>query len=139
MASSITIMMSVSNPQVNSYYAPDNEEHAELLKWVNETLPPQYPRAAHFPSSFMSGEVILLLVKHLSGIEPNPPVPSSAFAPDATGLPNVEGLLAMGETVIDAGVDSAGVSLNEIRAGDVQAITHLLETVRSWARQKGYA
>ncbi|BEI83227.1 hypothetical protein CcaverHIS002_0310950 [Cutaneotrichosporon cavernicola] len=125
---------------VNSYYGqPETEEQAELLKWVNQTLPPQYPRAAHFPSSFMSGEVILLLVKHLSGIEPNPPVPSSAFAPDATGLPNVEGLLAMGETVIDAGVDSAGVSLNEIRAGDVQAITHLLETVRSWAQQKGYA
>lgn len=130
----------LAKQQVNSsYYAPENEEHAELLKWVNDTLPPQYPRAAHFPSSFMSGEVILLLVKHLSGVEPNPPVPSSAFAPDATGLPNVEGLLAMGETVIDAGVDSAGVSLNEIRAGDVQAITHLLETVRSWARQKGYA
>ncbi|KAL1413569.1 hypothetical protein Q8F55_001343 [Vanrija albida] len=134
-----TAERSAGRPSIGSYYPPEDEHQAELLTWVNKTLPPQYPRAAQFPNSFISGEVIFLLVKHLSGIEPKPPVPSSAFAPDPTGYPNVEGLFAMMDGVIDAGIDSAGVSLNDVRAGDATAITNLLDSVRSWARTKGVA
>jgi len=109
------------------------------MAWVNQVLPPQYPRAAYFPNSFISGEVIFLIVKHLSGIEPNPPLPPSAFSRDSTGQPNVEGLFAMMDCVIDAGIDSAGVSLNEIRAGDANAVATLLNSVRTWARARGIA
>lgn len=131
--------VSQSRPSVASYYPPEDEHHAELLNWVNATLPAQYPRAAQFPNSFISGEVIFLVVKHLSGIEPKPPVPPSAFARDATGQPNVEGLFAMMDCVIDAGIDSAGVSLNEVRAGDPNAIATLLDSVRNWAVPRGLA
>jgi hypothetical protein len=128
-----------NNPQIASYYPPDDEHHADLMQWVNMVLPPQYPRAAYFPNSFISGEVIFLIVKHLSGIEPSQPLPPSAFARDSTGQPNVEGLFAMMDCVIDAGIDSAGVSLNEIRAGDPAAIATLLDSVRAWAKEKGVA
>lgn len=108
------------------------------MQWVNRTLPPQYPRVAHWPNSFVSGEVIFLIVKHLAGLEPVPPVPASAFSPDQSGLANVDGLFAMMDIVIDAGIDSAGVSLNDIRAGDAHAITQLLQGVRGWAAQRGF-
>lgn len=133
---SVSLLFSTSNPQIASYYPPEDEHHAELMNWVNTILPPQYPRAAYFPNSFISGEVIFLIVKHLSGVEPNPPLSPNAFARDATGQPNVEGLFAMMDCVIDAGIDSAGVSLNEIRAGDPSAIATLLDSVRAWATKR---
>lgn len=128
-----------SNSQIASYYPPEDEHHAELMQWVNTVLPQQYPRAAYFPNSFISGEVIFLIVKHLSGVEPNPPLSATAFNRDPNGQPNVEGLFAMMDCVIDAGIDSAGVSLNEIRAGDAAAVATLLDSVRAWAHAKGVA
>ncbi|EJT49524.1 phospholipid binding protein [Trichosporon asahii var. asahii CBS 2479] len=132
---------STGRPSIASYYPPDddpNPQAADLMQWVNRTLPPQYPRVAHWPNSFVSGEVIFLIVKHLAGLEPVPPVPASAFSPDQSGLANVDGLFAMMDIVIDAGIDSAGVSLNDIRAGDAHAITQLLQGVRGWAAQRGF-
>jgi hypothetical protein len=138
--SSITlVLLPVTNsPQIaRTSYPPENKDHADLLMWVNTVLPAEYPRAAYFPNSFISGEVIFLLVKHLSGLEPAAPLSPDAFSRDANGQPNVEGLFAMMDCVIDAGIDSAGVSLNEVRAGDANAIATLLESVRSWARSQG--
>lgn len=103
-----------------------------LVEWVNQTLPQQYPRASSLPGSFVSGEVIFLLVRSLSGIEPNPPVPPNAFAPEG-GKPGVSGLFAMMDLLIDAGVDTAGVSLNDIREGDHDSIVRLLESVKGWS------
>lgn len=104
---------------------------SDLLSWVNANLPAQYPRAASLPGSFVSGEVIFLLVRALSGIEPNPPVPPNAFAPEG-GKPGVSGLFAMMDLLIDAGVDTVGVSLNDIREGDTESIVRLLKSVKSW-------
>jgi len=113
-----------------------HESYDELVGWVNSNLPSQYPRASSFPESFASGEVIFLLVRSLSGIEPKPPVPPEAFAPE-DGLPGVAGLFAMMDMIIDAGIDAVGVSLNEVRSGNAPAIARLLESVRSWATQRG--
>ena len=113
----------------------DEVRYRALLDWVNSVLPKQYPRAAALPESFISGEVIFLLVRSLSSIEPNPPVPPSAFNPEADGLPGIEGLFAMMDMLIDAGIDTAGVSLNEVRTGDTKAISKLLESVQSWSTQ----
>jgi hypothetical protein len=99
---------------------------------VNSVLPSQYPRAASIPQSFVSGEVIFLLVRSLSGVEPQPPVPPAAFNPEADGLPGVEGLFAMMDILVDAGVDTMGVTLNEVRSGDAGAVTRLLESIRNW-------
>lgn len=112
------------------------ETHKSLLSWVNSTLPPQYPRATSFPDSFVSGELIFLLVRSISGIEPSPPVPPSAFNKEADGQPGVEGLFAMMDILIDAGIDTAGVSLNEVRGGNEEAVGRLVEGVRGWCEAR---
>ena len=103
----------------------------ELVQWVNEHLPPPYPKAASLPGSFASGEVIFLLVRALSGLEPSPPVPPNAFAPEG-GLPGLSGLFAMMDLLIDAGVDTAGASINDIRQGDKASISRLIESIQAW-------
>lgn len=103
-----------------------------LVDWVNDHLPPPYPKASSIPDSFVSGEVIFLLVRGLSGIEPSPPVPPNAFSRDPSGGPGVEGLFAMMDILIDAGIDTAGVTPGEVRAGDTQSIARLIESIKTW-------
>ncbi|WWC63374.1 uncharacterized protein I303_105974 [Kwoniella dejecticola CBS 10117] len=124
-----------ARPSVHSgHQSEDNlrNDNPELVKWVNSLLPQAYPRASAIPKSFVSGEVVFLLVKHLSGIEPSPPVPPQAFAPDASGQPGLEGLFSMMDILIDAGVDTAGVSINDVRNGDSAQISKLLNSIRGW-------
>ena len=45
----------------------------------------------------------------------------------------MSGLFAMMDLLIDAGVDTAGVSLNDIREGDHDSIVRLLESVKGWS------
>ena len=116
--------------QVASVYPEDSNE---WVQWVNSVLPPVYPRATSFPGSFVSGEVIFLLVRSVSGLEPNPPVPPNAFATESDGLPGLSGLFSTMDILIDAGIDTAGVSINEIRLGDAGGILRLLQSVRTWA------
>jgi hypothetical protein len=91
-----------------------------------------YPKATSLPESFVSGEVIFLLVRGLSGIEPSPPVPPNAFRPE-NGQPGLPGLFAMMDMLIDAGIDTAGVSINDIRLGESTAIARLVESIQGWA------
>ncbi|WVR09538.1 hypothetical protein IAU60_006607 [Kwoniella sp. DSM 27419] len=118
-------------PSVASVYH-DEGESVELVKWVNSELPSTYPRVSSLPQSFTSGEVIFLLVKHLSGVIPSPPVPPQAFAPEAGGQPGLEGLFAMMDILIDAGIDTAGVSINDVRSGDAVQISRLLKSIQGW-------
>ncbi|WVQ80062.1 hypothetical protein IAT38_002163 [Cryptococcus sp. DSM 104549] len=121
--------------QSNSFFSPDEASHAPLIEWVNARLPTIYPRATALPASFISGEVIFLLVKHLSGVEPSPPVPPHAFAPEADGQPGLDGLIAMMDMLVDAGVGIDGVSINDVRVGDSGAIVRLLKDVKEWYEQ----
>lgn len=109
-----------------------NLDHQALVEWVNDNLPPPYPKASTLPDSFVSGEVIFLLVRGLSGIEPSPPVPPNAFARDSTGEPGVEGLFAMMDILIDAGIDTGGVTPKEVREGDSHSIARLIECIKAW-------
>ncbi|OCF75934.1 hypothetical protein I204_03231 [Kwoniella mangroviensis CBS 8886] len=126
-----------ARPAVNSVYQSDEgKNNPELVRWVNSLLPQAYPRASAIPKSFASGEVIFLLVKHLSHIEPSPPVPPQAFAPDASGQPGLEGLFSMMDILIDAGIDTAGVSINDVRNGDSGQIVKLLSSIKGWHEQR---
>lgn len=109
----------------------EDPKERELLEWVNTHLPSAYPKASGIPGSFMSGEVLFLLVRALSGIEPHPAVPPSAFASE-NGMPGLSGLFAMMDIMIDAGIDTAGASINDIRQGDKGSICRLIESVQSW-------
>lgn len=111
-------------------------DNGPLLQWVNDNLPPPYPKASSLPESFVSGELVFLLVRSLSGIEPNPPIPPSAFSPESDGKPGLEGLFAMMDMLIDAGIDTAGVTLNEVRQGDVPSITKLIENIQAWQERR---
>ncbi|WVW85545.1 hypothetical protein I302_107583 [Kwoniella bestiolae CBS 10118] len=126
-----------ARPAVNSVYQSDEgKNNPELVRWVNSLLPQAYPRASSIPKSFVSGEVVFLLVKHLSNVDPSPPVPPQAFAPDASGQPGLEGLFSMMDILIDAGVDTAGVSINDVRNGDSPQIVKLLSSIRSWHEER---
>jgi hypothetical protein len=124
-------------PVSPSFARVPSQDYSPLVQWVNSNLPPPYPKASSLPQSFISGEVIFLLLRHLSGVEPSPPVPPTAFAPESDGSPGLSGLFAMMDIIIDAGVDTAGVSINEVRLGDAPAIARLLESIKSWATQSG--
>ena len=87
------------------------------------------------PDSFISGEVVFLLVRALSGIDPNPPVPPGAFTPEG-GLPGLPGLFAMMDLLIDAGIDTVGTSINDVRLGDTAAICRLLDGIQRWAAER---
>jgi hypothetical protein len=114
---------------------PDHtEDYTQLVRWVNGQLPPPYPKATSLPESFVSGEVIFLLVRALSGVEPSPPVPPNAFMPE-NGQPGLPGLFAMMDMLIDAGIDTAGVSINDIRLGESPAIARLIESIQKWTAQ----
>lgn len=113
-----------------------NVDRQALLDWVNDHLPPPYPKASAIPVSFTSGEVIFLLVRALSGVEPSPPVPPNAFARDASGEPGIDGLFAMMDILIDAGIDTAGVTPGEVREGDVQGIARLIDSIKTWTEAR---
>lgn len=124
--------MSTQTVMSNHTSTSNDDPHArELVEWVNAHLPPSYPKAASLPGSFVSGEVIFLLVRALSGLEPSPPVAPNAFAPEG-GLPGLSGLFAMMDLLIDAGIDTAGVSINDIRQGDKACISRLIESIQVW-------
>ncbi|WWC71495.1 uncharacterized protein I206_105453 [Kwoniella pini CBS 10737] len=128
-----------ARPTVHSAHQTEDtarNNDPESVKWVNSLLPQAYPRASAIPKSFISGEVIFLLVKHLSGVEPSPPVPPQAFAPDASGQPGLDGLFSMMDILIDAGVDTAGVSINDVRNGDSAQISKLLNSIRGWYEER---
>ena len=74
-------------------------------------------------------------MRALSGIDPSPAVPPEAFLPE-NGLPGLEGIFAMMDLFIDAGVDTVGVSINDIRQGDREAIRRLIESVQQWHAAK---
>ncbi|ADV23483.1 hypothetical protein I305_01413 [Cryptococcus gattii E566] len=111
---------------------PTSEEAPQLLEWVNTHLPPACPRATALPQSFTSGETVFFLVKSLSGVEPNPPVAPGAFDPEADGLPGLDGLIAMMDMLVDAGVKIDGISINEVRMGDTNGMVRLLKSVQNW-------
>ena len=111
--------------------AVDESRERSLIDWFN-TQTPSSSSKADSAQSFTSGELIFDFVRSRSGVDPNPPVTADAFALEG-GLPGVGGLFAMMDMLIDAGVDTAGVSINEIRMGDREAICRLLESVKMWA------
>ena len=47
-------------------------------------------------------------------------------------MPGLSGLFSMMDILIDAGIDTAGVSINDVRLGDAAAIARLLESVKGW-------
>lgn len=116
--------------------APSNvstSEALQLLEWVNTHLPATYPRTTlSLPESFVSGEIIFSLVKSLSGVEPSPPVSPAAFEREADGQPGLDGLIAMMDMLVDAGVKIDGISINEVRVGDKNGVVRLLKSVQDW-------
>ncbi|TYJ58064.1 hypothetical protein B9479_001159 [Cryptococcus floricola] len=115
-----------------SFNPVDASEAPQLVQWVNEHLPEIYPRVTSFPQAFASGEVIFLLVKSLSNVEPSPPVGPEAFQPDPNGQPGIEGLFAMMDMLVDSGVGIEGVSINDVRTADEAGVLRLLKDVKSW-------
>lgn len=111
---------------------------AALLQWINANLPPSTEKATSIPGSFISGKLICRVIEHIAGPDSSTAsqiVSDSQFEP-VQGEPNLEGIFSAFDKCIDENVDINGISINDMRSGDVERITTLLENLRKWGEQR---
>ncbi len=109
-----------------------------LLAWINSHIPPTCPKARRIPDSFTNGQIITRCIEHVAGpaLSSPPPQGDVIFAPTSSGVPSVDGLFMMMDRCIDEGVDTAGVSINDVMSGNEREIVKLLENLRTWGDAK---
>ena len=115
--------------------------NAALLQWVNANLPPGAEKATSIPGSFISGKLICRVIEHIVGpdsVTASQTVSDSQFEP-VQGEPNLEGIFSAFDKCIDENVDINGISINDMRSGDAERITTLLENLRKWGEQRRLA
>lgn len=117
---------------------PSQKGTEDLLAWINANLPPNTERATSIPASFISGKLICRIIEHLAGptsVAGSTPAKDSLFEPIG-GEPNLEGIFCAFDKCIDENVDINGISINDIRSGDGERVTLLLENLRKWGEQR---
>lgn len=115
------------------------EGDAQLLEWVNSHLPPTCSeRATDLGTSFISGKLISRLIEHIQNRNSTSEIgisPDEHFVP-VGHEPNLEGLFAMMDKCIDEGVDTVGVSINDVRLGHVDETRKLVESLKTWGEAR---
>lgn len=109
-----------------------------LLQWINANLPSNTEKATSIPGSFISGKLICRVIEHIAGPDSttaSQAVSDSQFEP-VQGEPNLEGIFSAFDKCIDENVDINGISINDMRSGDAERITTLLENLRKWGEQR---
>lgn len=117
---------------------PQKGSDTALLQWINANLPPNTEMATSIPASFVSGKLICRVIEHLAGPDS---IAASSIAKDAMFEPkagelNLEGIFCAFDKCIDENVDINGISINDIRSGDAERVTLLLENLRTWGEQR---
>jgi hypothetical protein len=103
-----------------------------LLDWFNARLPFDLPeRATSLSTSFADGKLVTRLIETYCH-----PESSSAIPAVAPGEPNLEGLFTMMDKCIDEGVDTVGVSINDVRLGHEEETARLLVSLKGWIEQR---
>ncbi|KAJ9096715.1 hypothetical protein QFC21_004985 [Naganishia friedmannii] len=127
-----------TQPELKSTINSGNSRQAELIYWINANLPSTTEKATSIPGSFVSGKLICRVIENIAG--PNAAtagqVVTDAMFESIAGEPNLEGIFSAFDKCIDENVDINGVSINDIRTGDAERITQLLENLRSWGEQR---
>lgn len=106
-----------------------------LLEWYNSRLPRDLPeRATSLSTSFADGKLVTRLIERYCHPESSSAIPAeeNIFDPVAPGEPNLEGLFTMMDKCIDEGVDTVGVSINDVRLGHEDETTRLLVSLKGW-------
>jgi hypothetical protein len=112
--------------------SPKRDADADLLEWVNDTLPLGTPKATDFSTSWRSTQLILRLAETLSGRK-KAKLDDARFA---ELVPDSEDELDVGFDVydfltLDLGIDTGDVSLGEVMRGERQQIVKLVEAVKA--------
>ncbi|KAG7530680.1 hypothetical protein FFLO_04850 [Filobasidium floriforme] len=110
-----------------------------LLDWFNARLPFDLPeRATSLSSSFADGKLVTRLIETYCHPESSSAIPAeeAIFTPVAPGEPNLEGLFTMMDKCIDEGVDTVGVSINDVRLGHEEETARLLVSLKGWIEQR---
>ena len=114
-------------------------DSAGLLDWYNARLPFDLPeRANSLSTSFTDGKLVTRLIETYCHPESSSAIPAeeSIFTPVAPGEPNLEGLFTMMDKCIDEGVDTVGVSINDVRLGHEDETRRLLVSLKGWIEQR---
>lgn len=135
--------MAPIQPPRQSIVAPPAQQASDpndgsLLFWYNSHLPPSCEKAYGIPESFTSGKLVSRIIETYCPAESasGHPAEDAIFIPQGPGEPNLEGLFTMMDKCIDEGVDTVGVSINDIRQGHAAEIRRLLVSVRDWAEMR---
>ncbi|KIJ95518.1 hypothetical protein K443DRAFT_682969 [Laccaria amethystina LaAM-08-1] len=112
-----------------------NPSDSRLVEWVNSHLPPSL-QVDDPTTSFFGGLALLRLAESIGGIPCSPPVPDSAFPVDPTD-DNLDGLFRLFDLLLDNGVHTGSVCINDIRQGKRGKILQLLKALKSWEDRRG--
>jgi hypothetical protein len=115
--------------------ATNDTSSRDLLDWYNSRLPRDLPeRATSLSSSFADGKLVTRLIESYCHPESSSAIPAeeNIFDPVAPGEPNLEGLFTMMDKCIDEGVDTVGVSINDVRLGHEDETRRLLVSLKGW-------
>lgn len=126
------------NQQALQQKSASHGDDAVLIQWINEHLPAGTERATNLTTSFASGLLITRLIETYCHPESSSAIPAdgSTFMAIAPGEPNLEGLFTMMDKCIDEGVDTAGVSINDVRLGMEEETRRLLISLRGWVEAR---
>ena len=112
-----------------------NPSDSRLVEWANSHLPPAL-QVDDPTTSFFGGLALLRLAESIGGIPCFPAVPDSAFPVDPTDN-DLDGLFHLFDLLLDNGVPTGSVCINDIRQGKRGKILQLLKALKSWEDRRG--
>lgn len=118
----------------SSSHSALNPTDSRLVEWANFHLPPSL-QVDDPTTSFFGGLALLRLAESIGGTC-FPPVPDSAFPVDPTDN-DLDGLFRLFDLLLDNGVHTGSVCINDIRQGKRGKILQLLKALKSWEDRRG--
>lgn len=109
------------------------ESPAELLQWVNTSLPQSSPKASSFGTSFRSGQLLYLLIRSLSG-ETRPTLEEQSQYYEVTAdnsLDHFDTIFELFDFMDAQKIKTGDVSMGEVLNGQEAPTMKLVNAIRS--------
>lgn len=106
----------------------------ELIRWANEYLPENL-RVPETGGQVYSGLALFRLAEAIKGKPTEPPVPDNAF-PSGPNDDRLDGLFKLVDFFLNNDIRMGSVSINDVKQGRKDKITHLLRSLRVWEEKR---